>query len=117
MDFHGHEVLVILGCRLGHVVKVKVKVADLTEELSLVDIPLLARGAEDMGIHIEQSDTLKIVATFDNGYVVGVSYKLSVVVLNYGGVYFIGAPRKIDDSALRECIATFLAVSRLGVPG
>ena len=100
MDSRGHKVLVILGCRFRHLAKVKAKVADLAEELVLVDKPLLARAAGDIGINVEHGNALKLIATFDDRHVVGVTDKLRIVILNHRRTDLVGTAWEVDNGAL-----------------
>lgn len=106
MDASRHQRLIIVIGSYGHLRQVKDEVADLPEELVLVDVPLSARAAGDVRICVDEPDTLEGIAALDGRRVQGVPDKLRIIQLDDGRADLVRPRREVDDGALREGVAT-----------
>ncbi len=111
MDAGGHQGLVVVGGGLRHLGQVEDEVADLAEELVLVDVPLRSRLARLVGARVEQRNALEFVAPLDGRRTVGIADELRVVELDDGRADLVGTWREVDDGALREGVAAVFATA------
>jgi hypothetical protein len=81
VDAGGHILLVVIIVGPVHGRHVEHKIADLTIEVALVDIPFIAITPGLVNIGVNESNALEIMSTLDNGLVIGISHELGVVVL------------------------------------
>lgn len=64
-----------------HVGHVEDEVANLTEELVLVNVPILAIASGDVGVRVEQGNPNELVAALDGRRIDGITDELRVVEL------------------------------------
>lgn len=76
----GNVLLVALGILASHTRKVKHKIADLTEKVALIDVPLMSITSGDIKVVIDQGDAREVGRTLDDGLASRVAHKLSEVV-------------------------------------
>lgn len=135
MDSSWHEQLVVVIRVEGHFTEVKAEVADLAEELVLIDEPVGPISPRDVRVSIKESDPLERVASLDCRRVERISDELSVVQLNDRATDLVDAGllvgtwqwsalferqrgrmesfkyREVDDGPLSESVATLLAAA------
>jgi hypothetical protein len=79
VDTCWHERLVVICCGQGHLSQVKDEVANLSEELILVDVPVLAVASRNVRICIKKGNPLEAITALDRGRVEGIANELCIV--------------------------------------
>ncbi len=80
VDAGRHVLLAVVVVGPVHGGQVEDEVADLPEELVLVDVPLVAVAAGDVYVGVNQGNAGEVGRPLDCGPVIGVSYKLGIIV-------------------------------------
>ena len=88
------------------------KVADLTEEVVLVGIPLCTATSWNIWIGVKHGKALKVGGSLDDREIVRIANKLCVVVLNDRPANKVGTRREVDNGWFDGRGIAALATSR-----
>jgi len=95
---------------LGHASEINDKVANLTEKVVLVGVPIVSVGF--VWVRVNNGHTNKVCSSFESRRVDSIANHLGVVVLNNWSADKIRARRKVDDSGSDRGRITTKAAAR-----
>lgn len=102
--------VVVVGGR-RHLSEVKDEVANLTEELVLVDVPVLSVPSWDIGVRVKQRNALELIAALNGRGIQCIANELSVVQLNDWAADLVSSRGEVDNGTLTESIAALHATA------